>query len=149
MTAKHYNNKTYQANRRTLLASHPICVWCNVRKATTADHVLEVDRGGDHSLNNLVPACQTCNSKRGAQYGNAKPRKRAPSKARAQQVLEEAALKPKDPVFLVQDPDPGPPSPPNIAKKRPSLDRSEPIPADRRCLIVRHRETPAAGMGEP
>ena len=150
MTAKHYNNKTYQANRRTLLASHPICVWCNVRKATTADHVLEVDRGGDHSLNNLVPACHTCNSKRGAQYGNAKPRKRAPSKARAQQVLEEAALKTEDPVFLVQDPDPGPPSGPNLPKvkrtrtKPPETVMTSPLVE----MILPRLETPRRGEND-
>ena len=34
----------------------------------TADHLIEFDRGGSDDLDNLVPACRNCNSKRGAIY---------------------------------------------------------------------------------
>lgn len=80
MTSRPYNNKTYRDNRAQILASNPQCAYCHTRKATTVDHVIEVDRGGTHSLDNLVPACQRCNSRKGAQYGNAKAK--ATNKAR-------------------------------------------------------------------
>ena len=46
------------------------CRWCG-RPATTADHwpVSQAD-GGPHVLGNLVAACRSCNSSRGARQGN-------------------------------------------------------------------------------
>lgn len=62
------DDPTYRRNRQLLLESNPPCHWCNTPNATTADHLIELDRGGDSSLSNLVPACHKCNSKRGALY---------------------------------------------------------------------------------
>ena len=67
----------YKTNRRLLLKEKPLCHWCNNREATTADHLVEVDRWPKDQLNvngldNLVPACKPCNSSRGARYGNLK-----------------------------------------------------------------------------
>jgi 5-methylcytosine-specific restriction endonuclease McrA len=36
--------------------------------ASEADHLIEVDRGGDNSLDNMVSACRKCNATRGNQY---------------------------------------------------------------------------------
>jgi len=47
----------YRRNRAELLQDHPPCRWCG-QPATTADHVNGDDP--DH----LVPACQSCNSRR-------------------------------------------------------------------------------------
>lgn len=47
--------------------SDSICSYCLQPGATTVDHVLPVARGGDHSLDNLVLACFTCNRSKGAQ----------------------------------------------------------------------------------
>lgn len=48
------------------------CHWCGDR-STTADHYpIGRDEGGSDSLDNLVPSCRPCNSRRGAQYTNAK-----------------------------------------------------------------------------
>ena len=62
----------YRRNRQTLLANNPPCHWCGKygTKANpmTADHLIEFDRGGSDDLDNLVPACRNCNSKRGAIY---------------------------------------------------------------------------------
>lgn len=45
----------------------PMC-WLQLpgctRRATTKDHVIPMDHGGDDSLDNLRPACLSCNSKR-------------------------------------------------------------------------------------
>lgn len=70
MTKQNYS-QTYKTNRAALLASNPPCHWCGA-PATTADHLIERDRDGDDSLENLVPACQPCNSSRGARYRNHK-----------------------------------------------------------------------------
>lgn len=146
-TKGHYNNSDYKRNRATLLASNPMCVHCGTRKATTADHLIEVDRGGLHGLDNLVPSCQRCNSRRGAQYGNAKPRKRAPSKARAQQVLERAALEEGATLLGAEGGDPGPPSSVNLAKKRQTKPKAPKVEADHveSNLILPRLETPRRG----
>jgi 5-methylcytosine-specific restriction endonuclease McrA len=44
------------------------------RPASTADHIVPRDAGGPHTLDNLRAACLSCNSRRGAEYVNAKRR---------------------------------------------------------------------------
>lgn len=41
------------------------CAYCGERKPLTVDHVIPVSQGGDHSISNIVPACQACNSSKG------------------------------------------------------------------------------------
>lgn len=55
----------YRRNRAILLEGQPECYWGCGRPATTADHypVKRAD-GGSHGLENLVPACRSCNSGR-------------------------------------------------------------------------------------
>ena len=94
---------TYQRNRKTLLATSPICHWCQRKPATTADHFpIELDRAEDaglgdavHALENLVPSCASCNSSRGARYGNAK--RSAVTKARNAAVKKADSSRPKPP----------------------------------------------------
>ncbi len=66
------NDLTYRRNRQALLAGNPPCHWCGQHATKdnplTADHLIEHDRGGSDDLDNLVPACRRCNSKRGAVY---------------------------------------------------------------------------------
>ena len=71
------DSSLYKNNRRLILKDKPLCHWCNLRDATTADHLIEIDRWpqgepGINSLDNLVAACKMCNSARGARYGNLK-----------------------------------------------------------------------------
>lgn len=43
------------------------CAYCGVEPAVlTQDHVIPVSRGGSHTASNIVPACQECNSRKGA-----------------------------------------------------------------------------------
>jgi 5-methylcytosine-specific restriction endonuclease McrA len=63
-----YRDPIYQANRKQILSGEPYCHWCKRAKAFTADHLVEVDRGGSNDIDNLVPACHKCNSRRGAEY---------------------------------------------------------------------------------
>lgn len=76
----------YQRARRAWLARQPlVCHWCG-RPVTdtvkaghpakaTVDHLLEVDRAAPLALDTRlwVVACWTCNSARGATYGNNRP----------------------------------------------------------------------------
>jgi 5-methylcytosine-specific restriction endonuclease McrA len=82
MAHNHYNNNTYKTNRKQLLTGNPPCHWCG-GTATTADHIIEVDRGGTHELDNLVPACNPCNSRRGQAY---RAQRDAQRKARREQA---------------------------------------------------------------
>ena len=63
-----YDSPEYKRNRATILEGSPICHWCKRAPATQADHLIEIDRGGDHSLEGLVPSCGPCNFKRGQRY---------------------------------------------------------------------------------
>jgi hypothetical protein len=61
----------YRRARRALLASGPMCHWCQERPATTADHVPPVALVGPHL--HLVPACRKCNYGRRGQTGRKPP----------------------------------------------------------------------------
>lgn len=75
----------YRRKRATFLSTHPhICHWCGAQVLTTVprnhprkatvDHLIEVDRAAALALDETVwvVACHSCNSSRGATYGNAK-----------------------------------------------------------------------------
>lgn len=72
---KRTTNPAYLKARQHLLADNPPCHWCG-GKATEADHLIEHDQGGTDDLDNLVPSCKPCNSKRGAIYVNNKTKQR-------------------------------------------------------------------------
>lgn len=38
------------------------CVYCGSKKRLTQDHIVPVSKGGTHVKDNVVPACQSCNS---------------------------------------------------------------------------------------
>lgn len=42
------------------------CVYCGLSVDMTLDHVIPRSRGGSDSVDNLVPACRSCNSSKGA-----------------------------------------------------------------------------------
>ena len=42
------------------------CAYCGQRKPLTQDHVVPIAAGGDHTASNIVPACRSCNSQKGA-----------------------------------------------------------------------------------
>ncbi len=43
------------------------CAYCDIGLYEHMDHVIPLSRGGAHSLDNIVPACQRCNLKKGTQ----------------------------------------------------------------------------------
>ena len=42
------------------------CVYCDAVEDLTLDHVVPLSRGGSNEVGNLVTACRTCNSSKGA-----------------------------------------------------------------------------------
>jgi 5-methylcytosine-specific restriction endonuclease McrA len=42
------------------------CYWCRERRPLTQDHLVPLSRGGTHDAFNVVPACRSCNSSKGA-----------------------------------------------------------------------------------
>ncbi len=42
------------------------CAYCHQRKLLTQDHVVPIVKGGWHVIENIVPACRSCNSSKGA-----------------------------------------------------------------------------------
>ena len=57
-----------QAFRQQIFdAWNGICAYCGV-PADTLDHVKPRYRGGSTVADNLVPACQSCNQKKGSEY---------------------------------------------------------------------------------
>jgi 5-methylcytosine-specific restriction endonuclease McrA len=65
----------YNQARKQLLAHNPPCHWCG-GIATEADHLIEHDAGGSDSIDNLVPSCKPCNSRRGNAYKQARDARR-------------------------------------------------------------------------
>jgi 5-methylcytosine-specific restriction endonuclease McrA len=41
------------------------CFSCGTNKNISLDHVIPIARGGNHSIGNLMPLCQPCNSSKG------------------------------------------------------------------------------------
>lgn len=42
-----------------------VCVYCEKKEADTFDHLIPLSRGGHTLYDNLVPACRSCNSRKG------------------------------------------------------------------------------------
>ncbi len=55
-----YTVEQWQAVCRHVWARR--CAYCDRLAVLTVDHVVPLDRGGSHYPENLVPACQSCNS---------------------------------------------------------------------------------------
>lgn len=53
-------------NRREVFRrDHHTCQYCGNTKRLTLDHVIPRSRGGTHTWDNVVTACETCNSRKG------------------------------------------------------------------------------------
>ena len=58
--------KVPPVNRREILRrDHHKCQYCGSTKRLTIDHVLPRSRGGLHTWDNVVTACERCNSRKG------------------------------------------------------------------------------------
>ena len=81
-----YNDPIYKANRKQILSDGKatICALCGKAGANTADHIISLMFGGDNSIDNLQPAHQACNSRKGATQQN----KRAAQKAQTRTQID-------------------------------------------------------------
>lgn len=50
----------------TLIAFEGKCVYCGISDRLEQDHVTPISKGGLHTVGNVVPACKSCNSRKGA-----------------------------------------------------------------------------------
>lgn len=80
--------RNYQAKRRTdgcnsvatwewervVRQYNYCCAYCGKECYLTMDHVIPLSKGGKHVIENIVPACSECNTKKGAQL-NWQPKK--------------------------------------------------------------------------
>lgn len=46
------------------------CCYCSSKSNITQDHWIPLSRGGKHSKDNVVPACRSCNSRKGKMTGD-------------------------------------------------------------------------------
>lgn len=42
------------------------CAYCNLQKPLTQDHLIPLSKGGQHTYDNILPACESCNKKKGS-----------------------------------------------------------------------------------
>ncbi len=42
------------------------CYYCKKKKVLTIDHVIPISKGGEHTKANVVPACISCNMRKGS-----------------------------------------------------------------------------------
>jgi len=78
-----YNTKQWKQLRAQVLQEEPICHWCHKKPSSQADHVVELDRGGDpYDRTNIVGSCASCNARRGAIHVNKKTAQRVQNRAK-------------------------------------------------------------------
>ena len=72
-----YNTKRWKQLRIQVLQDEPVCHWCRKKPSVQADHITELDAGGDpYERTNIVGSCASCNASRGATYINRKTAQR-------------------------------------------------------------------------
>ena len=83
-----YSTTQWKALRKQVLEEEPICHWCHRAPSTQADHLIELDNGGDpYNRDNLVGSCASCNASRGAHHVNRKTARRLQNRANAPTVF--------------------------------------------------------------
>lgn len=60
-----YRTRSAVTRRGVLRRDAYRCAYCRDRKATTVDHVIPTSRGGPNTWENVVAACEPCNSRKG------------------------------------------------------------------------------------
>ena len=61
--SRRYDTSYWRKVRKQCLErDYYTCHYCGVEEATTADHIIPISKGGTDQLENLVAACNKCNS---------------------------------------------------------------------------------------
>jgi hypothetical protein len=90
-----YNTKQWKQLRAQVLQEEPICHWCRKKPSCQADHVVELDRGGDpYDRTNIVGSCASCNARRGAIHVNKKTATRIQNRAKLSFLNEQTIPNP-------------------------------------------------------
>ncbi len=67
----HYRKKKAEGShslkeyKEKLLKFGGLCAYCGIEKANTKDHVIPLSKGGTYFIDNIIPACVSCNSSKG------------------------------------------------------------------------------------
>jgi len=60
------SSRQWRNIRQTILnRDNNTCYYCGIPTATTVDHLTPLNKGGTHSIHNLVAACKKCNFSKG------------------------------------------------------------------------------------
>lgn len=60
------NDLTFEQWQMIKAAYRFCCAYCGKRRPLTQDHIIPVSKGGEHTAENIVPACQSCNARKWA-----------------------------------------------------------------------------------
>lgn len=70
------------------------CAYCGKEKPLTQEHFIPVVKGGEYSINNILPVCKSCNCSKGKQdFFEWYPRYRYYSKKREKAILDHLGYK--------------------------------------------------------
>src|SRR5438132_2828315 len=64
MLARGYQGGDYTRSEVMAMTSY-FCAYCKEAAAEVVEHVIPLSRGGENRRENVVPACRSCNSKKG------------------------------------------------------------------------------------
>jgi 5-methylcytosine-specific restriction endonuclease McrA len=57
---------TVEERREKFMRFDNVCYYCGANKPLTEDHLIPLKRGGTDNIENIVPACRSCNSSKNA-----------------------------------------------------------------------------------
>jgi len=81
LTTKQWENIKLHFNNK--------CCYCNKELPLAQEHFLAVTKGGDYTLNNIIPSCQSCNSSKGNRnFFEWYPNNKSYNKKREKYILE-------------------------------------------------------------
>ena len=81
-----YNSKTWETLKQYFSNK---CAYCGKEKKLSQDHFVPLVNGGEYTCNNIIPACQSCNSsKQGTDFFEWYPKQESYSKKREQKILK-------------------------------------------------------------
>ena len=94
-----HDHADYQRNRPVVLREQPTCTVCNRQPSTQVDHIIPVDAGGGHELENLRGICFKCNNTLGHRYVTQRNEIRRTVRAEA---MREHGIRETDKRFFIQ-----------------------------------------------